>query len=154
MPFYKPKLQTWSYFLIINTKTPLLKGLTMSAWYPSGLLYSKIKNKRKGHLKQHCACQPWSKIATIASFADLAHGCSSLGSPCWRMLSLVFWSYLVKHPAIPSESCITIYTKELDTDCSSSESTSSSHEKLKVSNSITVTKINLLSLGFSLPIFK
>lgn len=36
--------------------------------------------------------------------------------------SLVFGSYLVKHPAIPSESCTAIYTKELDTDCSSYES--------------------------------
>lgn len=41
-----------------------------------------------------------------------------------------------------------VCTNELHTDCSSSESTSSSHKKLQMSKGISVMKINLLSFDF------
>lgn len=157
MPFFKPMLQTQNYSFTINTETPFHKCLTISTWCPSSLLYSKMKNKRKTHLKQHCVCQPWSRIPTIAS-----SGIICLFSQ-WMLfpgLPVLFKSWLEEVTTCAVKlfgevSCFSfttlhcsIHKRITHSDCSLSESTSSSHKKLQVSNSISVMKINLLCLDF------
>lgn len=83
----------------------------------------------------------------------LTRGCSSQCSQCdtgvnRRKLSLVLRSYSVEHPAVPPQPCTAVRTNELHTDCSSSESTSSSHKELQMSNGVSVMKINSLSFDF------